>query len=246
MAVNNPYATYKQSSVETKSAGELTLMLYEGCLKFIKRAEQAIENKNIEDKNTNLIKAQNIIRELMVTLNTDVAVSANMMQMYDFIMAKLVEANTGNDVEPLKEAEEFVIDFRDTWREVIKLDRQQRHGIKGEASRSVDSVGSSSTGSAGSTAIGGNTTVSSSDARSQGQAVGRITPEKRVVEKTRVESDASAKDPAATAHETPSPSVARPAAVPNNPYAKVASNNPYAQAKRAAAAAGAGITSYRK
>ncbi|PIB39900.1 flagellar export chaperone FliS, partial [Pseudomonas sp. 2588-5] len=65
MAMNNPYATYKQTSIETKSKGELTLMLYDGCIKFIKRAEIAIHNKNLEEKNTNLIKAQNIIRELM-------------------------------------------------------------------------------------------------------------------------------------------------------------------------------------
>lgn len=249
MAVNNPYATYKQSSVETKSAGELTLMLYDGCLKFIKRAEKAIDNKNIEEKNTNLIKAQNIIRELMVTLNTDVAVSGNMMQMYDFIMSKLVEANTGNDVGALKEAEQFVIDFRDTWREVIKLDRQQRHGAKGEPSSSVDSKGSSSSVStAGSTAVRGEGTADSSGAKSQGKAVGRITPEKKAFEKTQVESesDASVKALATSATETvPTAATARPAA-PNNPYAKVASNNPYAQAKRAAAAAGAGSTSYRK
>lgn len=128
MAVNNPYAKYKQSSVETKSAGELTLMLYDGCLKFIKRAEKALIESNMEEKNTNLMKAQNIIRELMVTLNTDVNVSQNMMQMYDFIMSKLIEANTGNDLVALSQAEQFVVDFRDTWKEVIKKDRQNRHG----------------------------------------------------------------------------------------------------------------------
>ncbi len=128
MAVNNPYANYQQKSIETKSPGELTLMLYDGCLKFIKRAEKAIDEKNIEDKNTNLIKAQNIIRELMVTLKTDVQVAQNMMQMYDFILNRLVEANTNNDKKALKEAEQFVVDFRDTWKEVIKIDRQQRHG----------------------------------------------------------------------------------------------------------------------
>ncbi|RKL68375.1 flagellar protein FliS [Salipaludibacillus neizhouensis] len=137
MAVNNPYAKYKQSSVETKSAGELTLMLYDGCLKFIKRAEKALNEKNMEEKNTNLMKAQNIIRELMVTLNTDVNVSQNMMQMYDFIMSKLIEANTGNDLEALSQAEQFVLDFRDTWKEVIKKDRQNRHG-GGTASTSTE------------------------------------------------------------------------------------------------------------
>ncbi|MDQ0254538.1 flagellar protein FliS [Evansella vedderi] len=131
MAMNNPYANYKQNAVQTKSPGELTLMLYEGCLKFIKRAEKALDENKVEEKNTNLIKAQNIIRELMVTLKMDVEVAQNMMQMYDFILNRLVDANTKNDKQALKEAEEFVVQFRDTWKEVIKLDRQRRHGISG-------------------------------------------------------------------------------------------------------------------
>lgn len=130
MAVNNPYASYKQTEVKTKTPGELTLMLYEGCLKFIKRAEKAMDENNIQDKNTNLIKAQNIIRELMVTLNPEVEISKQMMQMYDFILSRLIDANTKNDKQALKEAEQFVIEFRDTWKEVIKLDRQRRHGAK--------------------------------------------------------------------------------------------------------------------
>lgn len=129
--MNNPYANYKQNAVQTKSPGELTLMLYEGCLKFIKRAEKALDENKVEEKNTNLIKAQNIIRELMVTLKMDVEVAQNMMQMYDFILNRLVDANTKNDKQALKEAEEFVVQFRDTWKEVIKLDRQRRHGISG-------------------------------------------------------------------------------------------------------------------
>ncbi|UTR11752.1 flagellar export chaperone FliS [Evansella sp. LMS18] len=133
MAMKNPYANYQQKSIQTKSPGELTLMLYDGCLKFIRRGAKAIEEKNIEEKNTNLIKAQNIIRELMVTLKTDTAVAKNMMQMYDFILRRLIDANTHNDPKALKEAEEFVTDFRDTWKEVIKLDRQQRHGVSGTA-----------------------------------------------------------------------------------------------------------------
>lgn len=130
MAANNPYASYKQTEVKTKTPGELTLMLYEGCLKFIKRAEKAMDEENIQDRNTNLIKAQNIIRELMVTLNPSVEISKQMMQMYDFILSRLIDANMKNDKQALKEAEQFVIEFRDTWKEVIKLDRQRRHGVQ--------------------------------------------------------------------------------------------------------------------
>ncbi len=133
MSVKNPYATYKQQALNTTSPGELTLMLYNGCLKFIKRAEQAIEKNDIQEKNVNLIKAQDIIRELMVTLKTDAEIGQNMMRMYDFILSRLVDANVNNDVKALKEAEQFVVDFRDTWKEVLIIDRKQRHGQGGKA-----------------------------------------------------------------------------------------------------------------
>ena len=97
MAINNPYKSYQQNSVTTASPGELTLMLYNGCLKFIRIAKKAIADNNIEEKNTNLIKAQKIIQELMVTLNMDVAVSKDMMALYDYLNRRLIEANTKSD-----------------------------------------------------------------------------------------------------------------------------------------------------
>jgi flagellar protein FliS len=128
VSVNNPYQTYQQNAMNTASPGELTLMLYNGCLKFIKLAKHAVEEKKFEEKHKNIIKAQNIIRELMVTLNMDVEVSQNMMQLYDYMLNRLVEANTKNDIEILNEVEGFVVEFRDTWKEVIQLNRQQQYG----------------------------------------------------------------------------------------------------------------------
>lgn len=125
MAMNNPQQVYKQNSVMTASPGELTLLLYNGCLKFINRAKKAIQEKNIQERNENLIKAQNIIQELMVTLNTDVEISKGMMQMYDYIHRRLVEANMKNDLEVLEEAEGYVVQFRDAWKEVLKESRKQ-------------------------------------------------------------------------------------------------------------------------
>jgi flagellar secretion chaperone FliS len=132
MAVNNPYKTYQNNSVNTASPGELTLMLYNGCIKFIGQAKTAIQTKNVEEKNTNLVKAQKIIQELMVTLNMDVKVSENMMQMYDYINRRLVEANVKGDSEILDEVEEYVVEFRDTWKEVIQLDRKAKFGAGGQ------------------------------------------------------------------------------------------------------------------
>lgn len=128
----NPYQTYQNNAVNTASPGDLTLMLYNGCLKFIKQGKLAIENNDVETKHINLVKAQNIITELMVTLNTDYEVGKSMMQMYDYMKRRLIEANTKSDVEILNEVEGYVVEFRDTWKEVIHITRQQKYAVGGQ------------------------------------------------------------------------------------------------------------------
>lgn len=132
MAINNPYQSYQQSLVNTASPGELTLMLYNGCIKFIMLGKKAIEEGNIEAKNTNIIKAQNIVHELMVTLNMDVEVSKEMMSLYDFMNRRLIEANVKNDVAALEEVEGLVTDFRNTWKEVIQMNRKKQFTQSGQ------------------------------------------------------------------------------------------------------------------
>ncbi|MCG7433862.1 MULTISPECIES: flagellar export chaperone FliS [Lysinibacillus] len=119
---------YKQNSVTTASPGELTLMLYNGCLKFLNKAKQAIQEKNIQEKNTNLIKSQAIISELMATLNMDIEISKQMLPLYEYMNHRLVEANIQNDVAVIEEVEGLVTEFRDTWKEVIRINRQQQFG----------------------------------------------------------------------------------------------------------------------
>ncbi|WNF22606.1 flagellar export chaperone FliS [Mesobacillus jeotgali] len=133
MAMNNPYHSYKQNSVTTASPGELTLMLYNGCLKFINLAKQAIQIKDIQTKNTNILKAQKIIQELMVTLNMDLEVSQSMMSLYDYMNRRLIEANIKNNIEILDEVEGLVTDFRDTWKQAIQINRQKQHNQGGMA-----------------------------------------------------------------------------------------------------------------
>ncbi|MBM7690893.1 flagellar protein FliS [Peribacillus deserti] len=127
MALHNPYQAYQNNSVNTASPGELTLMLYNGCIKFIHQAKMAINAKQIEAKNTNIQKAQKIIQELMVTLNMDLEVSKDMMSLYDYMNRRLIEANINNDTSILDEVEELVSEFRDTWKQVIQANRQKQY-----------------------------------------------------------------------------------------------------------------------
>ncbi|WOV88391.1 flagellar export chaperone FliS [Sporosarcina oncorhynchi] len=128
MAINNPYATYQNNSVNTSTPGELTLMLYNGCLKFIQQAKRALEQGSIEEKNTYTQKAQAIVTELMVTLDQSQAVSKEMMILYEFVNNRLLDGNIKGDAGLYDEASEIITEFRDTWKQVIQINRTKMYG----------------------------------------------------------------------------------------------------------------------
>ncbi|TKD70530.1 flagellar export chaperone FliS [Pseudalkalibacillus hwajinpoensis] len=120
MAMKNPFQTYQQNAVTTSSPQELTLMLYNGCIKFIRLSAMAMEKKNIEAKNTNIIKAQNILQELRGSLNMEIELSESMDSLYEYMISQLVSANINNDASKLKEVEELAEEFRNTWKTAME------------------------------------------------------------------------------------------------------------------------------
>ncbi|MDQ6467688.1 flagellar export chaperone FliS [Exiguobacterium acetylicum] len=121
----NPYATYQTNSVTTALPQDLTLMLYEGLIKFSMLAKRAIEQKMIEQKNTNIQKAQAIISELQLTLNQSIALSKDLNSLYDYMQTRLMDANVKNDLVAIDEVIGFAEEFRETWKEAMKLARQR-------------------------------------------------------------------------------------------------------------------------
>ncbi len=111
---------YKQNSVMTATPEELTLMLYDGAIKFMNIAKYAIENKEMEKVHVSLIRAQDIILELNYSLDMNYEISKELRNLYDFVLSKLVDANINKDIVPIDEALIIVNDLRDTWKEVIK------------------------------------------------------------------------------------------------------------------------------
>lgn len=107
-------------------------MLYNGCLKFLTLAKKAMLDKDIQTKNTNLQKAQAIITELMVTLDMNVPISKEIQPLYDYMNRRLIEANIKNDPAMIDEVAGLMTEFRDTWKEVIRLNRQQQHAGGGD------------------------------------------------------------------------------------------------------------------
>lgn len=122
---NNAYQQYQQSVVNTSTPQDLTLMLYNGLVKFLKLSIQGIEEKDIEKTNNNLVKSQNIILEFMSTLDTSYEISNSLMSMYDYMNRRLVEANIKKDKAIVKEVLGLAEDFRDTWAQAMKLAKQR-------------------------------------------------------------------------------------------------------------------------
>ena len=120
MAYNMAAKAYGNNRIETATPAELTLMLYEGAVKFCNIAIVALEKKDYEKTNANIQKCRNIIVELTSTLNMKYPVAEDFKRMYDYIFALLVEANLKKDMELLNRALEELHDMRDVGKEVMK------------------------------------------------------------------------------------------------------------------------------
>ena len=114
MAIPAAYAQYNNSKVLTASPAELTLMLYEGAIKFCNIAIMAIEKKDID-----IVKVENIINYLQSTLDTKYPVSEDYDRIYTYLQQRLAQANIRKDPEILEEVCEHLRSVRDTWKEVM-------------------------------------------------------------------------------------------------------------------------------
>ena len=119
----NAATVYQDSKILTASPAELTLMLYEGAIKFCNLALMAYEKNNISKVNLNIIKAERIITELRSTLNFTYPVAKDFETVYDYIYRRLIEANLKKDMSILEEALGYIREMRDTWKDVMKQAR---------------------------------------------------------------------------------------------------------------------------
>ena len=123
----NAYAQYANNRIMTASPAELTLMLYEGAIKFNNIAIAAIKEHDIQRAHVNIVKAQNVIQYLQQTLDTKYEVSKDFDNIYDYLTRRLLEANVNKDVEILEEVNGHLRSVRDTWKEVMRLNGMTGH-----------------------------------------------------------------------------------------------------------------------
>lgn len=119
------YAAYANSKIMTATPAELTLMLYEGAIKFCNIAIMGIEEKDIEKTHNNIKKVENIITEFQVTLDHKYPVADDFDNIYKYLKDRLLEANVKKDKDILEEVLGHLRTMRDTWKEVMKLSVNQ-------------------------------------------------------------------------------------------------------------------------
>lgn len=121
---NQAYAEYNRNKVLTALPAELTLLLYEGAIKFCNIAIIGLEQNDMEKVHNNIIKVENIIEEFQATLNHKYPVAEDFDKIYKYIYNLLVEANIKKDKELLEQALNELRGMRDTWKEVMAKAKQ--------------------------------------------------------------------------------------------------------------------------
>ena len=140
MPVNNPYEKMRENKLLTATSEELTLMLYEGALKFCNQAIFALENSDLEAASELIVKVENIIREFQLTLDRKYEIAGQLNMLYTYMYERLLDANIKKDKEILEEVRDMLRELRDTWKEVIKLAKQAQAGASGETMKADVSV----------------------------------------------------------------------------------------------------------
>ena len=129
MVQRNPYAAYTNSKVLTASPAELTLMLYEGAIKFCNIAIVSIEKEDVQTAHNQIMKAQKVVQELQGTLDMKYPVAQDFNNVYNYLISRLMEANLEKNIEILEEVLKHLRTMRDTWKEVMQINAANKNHV---------------------------------------------------------------------------------------------------------------------
>jgi flagellar protein FliS len=126
------YRNYLKQEVEGASQVKIVVLLYEAAIKFMRTAIKAIEEKQIEQAHNNLVRTQNIIYELLSTLNTEAggSIAEELTKLYDYMIWQLEEANTAKDINGIEKVVRIITPLKDAWKEVAARESEPRKDLE--------------------------------------------------------------------------------------------------------------------
>jgi len=125
---------YLETSVQTAAPAQLLIMLVDGAIRFCRAGVEGIKQGNYEDANTQLVKAQNIISEFVITLDRSSPIADNLLQLYEYFNHRLVQANIKKSVEPAEEVLQYLVELKETWIQASKLAQTGQNQLQPELS----------------------------------------------------------------------------------------------------------------
>ncbi|MDH4248804.1 MAG: flagellar export chaperone FliS [Deltaproteobacteria bacterium] len=117
MQQKNPYTAYERTQVNTADQRQLIVMLYDGGIRFLQKASALIEARDVEGAHGNLLRARQIVSELLSTLRPEKGgeIGENLKRLYVYMFNRLVEANLHKDRAMIKEVEGLLATLREGW-----------------------------------------------------------------------------------------------------------------------------------
>lgn len=125
MQTSNAYNAYRNNSINFASKEQLLMMLLDGAVKFSKIGRQAILDKDVQKAHENIIKTQNIFYELVISLDLTKAGDwgKDMVELYEFIIKRLTDANMKKDINIIDEIIPLIEDIKETWNEAYNISK---------------------------------------------------------------------------------------------------------------------------
>ncbi|WP_434511441.1 flagellar export chaperone FliS [Desulfitobacterium sp. AusDCA] len=123
-------AKYKSQQILTSSPEQLTLMLYNGAIRFIDESMIAIDKKDLQKSHNANMRAQDIVREFIATLDMSYDIAKGYYQLYDYVEFRLIQANLKKDKSQLEEAKQILVELRDAWEQAMKLVRNEQATVR--------------------------------------------------------------------------------------------------------------------
>jgi flagellar protein FliS len=117
---------YKNQQIMTASPAQLTLLLYNGALRFLNESIVAMEKGDRQRSHNANLRVQDIVREFVITLDMSIDLSANWAKLYEYTEYCLIQGNIKQDVEQLRNAYTVLHDLRDAWVDAMKLTQLDR------------------------------------------------------------------------------------------------------------------------
>ncbi|PYI51184.1 flagellar export chaperone FliS [Paenibacillus flagellatus] len=120
---------YLENSIQTASPAQLLVMLCDGGIRFCKLAIDDIRKNDLGAAHEHIFKAQDIVSEFVITLDQTAPIANDLLRIYDYMIYRLIHANTKKDIEALEEVMGFLKELKETWVQAAKLISAQRSGV---------------------------------------------------------------------------------------------------------------------